>query len=482
MDEDVVDYGEHDDDDDILPGASLSQYTDQTSHLEEGLDEAAHNSPSLASQPPVGTSVSVGSSTPAYNPAYNSPSLTAMNNMAAQLLQTQTTLQQQLAALRTSVPTLVTTSPAATGAGSTSPGGQPLAVSARRTRKPSTALTSATPHHVHYMVDTCLEPGPASRESASSRTTRLESNTVRLEQLIHRCIEELEQRLTQDLCERINSAALDTHGDVLKKVIQDLRQTEERLKRQYMSLKSEILDAVRADIKQSQEELWSRMTDLIPTRAIQDLTNTLALLNQSSGHPPLQPLTSSSLNPLPPRSPSGDFRRSRSRSRSGDSACSRSFDSPHPRSPRTPPLPSLAHRLTDIPTTSSKRKRSPYSDWQSKRNHPNEGSSVGHRPPPPSDRPTQNTLRLSRPPDDRPFSSTINRAFDMYYEWASTITRHTNNRVRLPKPVYITRPQTHCLTLYFYGSAAETFYSVWTSHRHLFADLGNIQLSRDGTA
>ncbi|KAJ3832300.1 hypothetical protein F5878DRAFT_16318, partial [Lentinula raphanica] len=223
MDEDVVAYGAHDNDDEVLPGTSSSQHTEQTSLHQEGSDEAAHNSPSLASHPPVGTTSSVSSTT---------YSLTAMNNMAARLLEAQRTFQQQLTAFQTSAPTLVTTAPASARVGAILPIGQPSATSVHRPEKPSSALTSSTPRAttsskpsraspksstatncntaklprsstlpptISYPPSTTLERSPVGKETASARITRVEHNTIRIDQRIDLLLTGLEDRIGQEV-------------------------------------------------------------------------------------------------------------------------------------------------------------------------------------------------------------------------------------------------------------------------------------------
>ncbi|KAJ3966991.1 hypothetical protein EV361DRAFT_953604 [Lentinula raphanica] len=85
--------------------------------------------------------------------------------------------------------------------------------------------------------------------------------------------------------------------------------------------------------------------------------------------------------------------------------------------------------------------------------------------------PVQHVLHLTLPLTDPEFSTTIDRAFTMYCKWAAIVARHSRPRVRLPRPVFIERIHPHCLLLYFEGSAAETFYSIWMAYNHLFTDL-----------
>ncbi|KAJ3728657.1 hypothetical protein C8R42DRAFT_716553 [Lentinula raphanica] len=164
-----------------------------------------------------------------------------MNNMAARLLEAQRTFQQQLTAFQTSAPTFVTTAPASARVGATLPIGQPSATSVHRPEKPSSALTSSTPRAttsskpsraspksstatncntaklprsstlpptISYPPSTTLERSPVGKETASARITRVEHNTIRIDQRIDLLLTGLEDRIGQEVDRRVGAAII----------------------------------------------------------------------------------------------------------------------------------------------------------------------------------------------------------------------------------------------------------------------------------
>ncbi|KAJ3767269.1 hypothetical protein FB446DRAFT_821029 [Lentinula raphanica] len=509
MDEELVDFGDLEYEDDALPppDVSSSQQTDH-SNTGDGAGGDSQASSSLSSHPSVGNGSSVG---------LVPPTLDSLNNMSLWLIEASRTIREQLpnntftnlaagpSSSHNSFPQPAvpasTTVPAATIPVTAQPA--PPSAPARRPRKPASASTSTASPAAQYMPDTCLEPGPAGKESASSKTARVESNTVRLEQLIHRCSQELENRINGNLPAQIQTAVLDAKTETLRSVLVELRKMEARTREQNKSLKNEIMDLLRTSVKESLDELWEKTVDLFPVQALQELLNSVSTFNNvalSTPHPP--PLTSSSAHPPPTRSPSAPSDQSRSPSVTSSRSRSSSRDSPHsdsdsvvyprtlsldedsarPRSPHTPPWASLAHRMgVNLNSSERKRRRDPHGEPPSKKARLDEPSSLSLQSPAPVNSPSH-TLWLSRSPRGQPFSSTIDRAFDMYREWASAIALRTDDRAHLPRPYYIDRPHPHHLRLYFTAPADETFYSMWTDHRPHIPGLQRFNLARGGTA
>ncbi|KAJ3964823.1 hypothetical protein EV361DRAFT_941153 [Lentinula raphanica] len=510
MDEELVDFGDLEYEDDALPppDVSSSQQTDH-SNTGDGAGGDSQPSSSLSSHPSVGNGSSVG---------LVPPTLDSLNNMSLWLIEASRTIREQLpnntftnlasgpSSIHHSLPQPAvpasTTAPAVTTPVTAQPA--PSSAPTRRPRKPSSAPSSTASPAAQYMPDTCLEPSPAGKESASVKTARVESNTVRLEQLIHRCSQELENRINENLPTQIQSAVLDAKTETLRSVLVELRKMEARTREQNKSLKSEIMDLLRTAVKESQDELWEKTVDLFPVQALQELLNSVSTFNNvamSSPHPP--PLTSSLAHPPPTRSPSAPSDQPRSPSVTSSRSRSSSRDSPHPdsdsvvyprslsldedsarpRSPHTPPRASLAHRMgVNLNSSGRKRRRDPHEGPPSKKTRLHEpSSSLSFQSPAPVDSPSH-TLWISRSPHGQPFSSTIDRAFDMYREWASAIARRTDDRAHLPRPYYIDRPHPLRLRLYFTAPADETFYSMWMDHRPHIPCLQRFNLARGGTA
>ncbi|KAJ3717882.1 hypothetical protein C8R42DRAFT_724085 [Lentinula raphanica] len=161
--------------------------------------------------------------------------------MAARLMEAQRTFQQQLTAFHTSAPTLVTTTPASAQVGATLPIGQPLATSVHRPEKPSSASTSSAPRAttsskpsraslksstatncntaklphsstlpptISYPPSTTLERSPVGKETTLACITRVEHNTICINQRIDLLLTGLEDRIGQEVDRRLGAAVI----------------------------------------------------------------------------------------------------------------------------------------------------------------------------------------------------------------------------------------------------------------------------------
>ncbi|KAJ3835092.1 hypothetical protein F5878DRAFT_644611 [Lentinula raphanica] len=373
MDEDLVDYDGNDYEEDGLPffTAPSSQHIAHSTGQSDDTGKASLASSSQPSQPPVGFPPSVGLIPTA-------ASLRAMNDMTTHLLEASKayclTHRQNLTAvasgttsshpessqpvlssqpgssqpvLRTPdtnpwpTPVAAASAPQASSPAPLPPLTQPSAAPSRRVKRTTSASTlSSSPHLIQYMANTYLEPGPPNKETVSSWTSRVESNTVRLEQLIHHCIQELEDCINDKLLDRVEAAVLDAKTEMLRDIIRDLRHADARTRGQLASLKTEMLNILRQEIKESQEMLWSRTLDLFPTQAFQDLQNSISMLNRTALSSCLPPPPSQSPPVVSRRlpSPSSSHSLSHRRSHSHDSFTSSSSSGSHPRSDPAVPV------------------------------------------------------------------------------------------------------------------------------------------------
>ncbi|KAJ3816246.1 hypothetical protein F5880DRAFT_1619575 [Lentinula raphanica] len=185
-------------------------------------------------------------------------------------------------------------------------------------------------------------------------------------------------------------------------------------------------------------------------------------------------------------SPSSSHSSSHRRSHSHDSFTSSSSSGSHPRSdpavpvrhrsPHTPPHLTLAHRLGMAPVAStSKRKADAYDELRARKKTRTDY-------PVAADKSHPHTLSIIRPPVSRPFSSTMDLAFERYRAWASAIAHHTHDEVHLPKPYLIKRPDPRRLVLFFTAPADDTFYTIWMKYRRHLPILASVSLVRGGTA
>ncbi|KAJ3859167.1 hypothetical protein EV359DRAFT_86730 [Lentinula novae-zelandiae] len=290
----------------------------------------------------------------------------------------------------------------------------------------------SVPRTIAYPASSELQQRPsAGKETNSNQILRVEANTVRIELMLRRMIEELHSSLM--------SAAALHHQELLQASAAERTQMEARL---MGSLQDDIRGITRSELKLLELNLQQKLTSLLPMEAINRL---LSSLENTFTHlydpvPPTQGLPTST---PPPKRPSVQYEPHQSGKlpSTPPKPIPPSHQRHTPRISSTTQLPSLLTRLQDGPSSSQPKMVS----FDSKRSmikagkrcalkHEEDSRDSKRRP---HDSRTAHSVSVFLPSEWDPLPFTFDRIFTMYYRWSSDFDAAVH--VTLPHVGFITR-------------------------------------------
>ncbi|KAH7868229.1 uncharacterized protein C8R40DRAFT_1074997 [Lentinula edodes] len=323
------------------------------------------------------------------------------------------------------------------------------------------------PRAIVYPASSELQQRPsAGKETNTNQILRVEANTVRIEQMLQRMVEELRSSLM--------SASALRQQELLQASVTERTQMEARL---MGSLRDDIRDITRSELKLLEVNLQQKLTSLLPmdavNRLLSSLENTFTHLYDpvppSQGPPSERP----SMLYEPPQS--GKL------SSTHPKPVPSSLQRHTPRTSSAAQSPSLLTRLQDGPlssqseTVSSDSKRSMIRAGKRRAvEHEEDGRDSKRRP---YDARTAHSASVFLPSEWDPLPFTIDRIFTMYYGWSSDFDAAVH--VTLPRVGFITRIGGDRLKLSFSPEGLEEFLRAWNAYHNVVPGLGNVVVCRD---